>query len=215
MRYCLSGLLFFLTLLSGTGCGISAKQPALHDFGSPASISPDNSKQEKIPVINVDSPTWFWENRIRYRLLYSSPTRVGFYTLDLWVAPPPELFEQLLISSGKIRNYSLVIQLQDFEQQFDAPGRARVILRFNAEAYSGGPDKKVYSQEFYLEQPTATPDAAGAVSGFASLARKAADRIQAWLAGLSVNRVMAGNRVQSAVNFSGEKKLPTQPRKDN
>jgi cholesterol transport system auxiliary component len=206
MRYCLIGLVFFLTLLSGTGCSISAKQPALHDFGSPASISQVKSKQEKIPVINVDSPTWFWDNRIRYRLLYSSPARVGFYTLDLWVAPPPELFEQLLISSGKVRKYSLNIWLQDFEQQFDAPGRAHVILRFNVEAYSGGPDKKVYSQEFYLEQPTATPNAAGAVNGFASLTRKAADQIQVWLAGLPVNRAMAGNTVQPAVNLSGEEK---------
>jgi cholesterol transport system auxiliary component len=215
MRYCLIGLLFFLTLVSGTGCGISARQPALHDFGSPASIPPDKSKQGKTPVINVDSPTWFWENRIRYRLLYSSPNRVGFYTLDLWVAPPPELFEQLLISSGKIRNYSLNIWMQDFEQQFDAPGRARVILRFNVEAYSGGPDDKVYSQKFYLEQPTLTPDAAGAVNGFASLTRKAADRIQAWLTGLSVNQAKVGNTVQPDGNLSGKKKLPAKLRKAN
>ena len=186
MKYCLIGLLLFFTLLSGTGCSTSSKQPAMHDFGLPVSTWTYKSKRGNNPVINVDAPTWLWEDRIRYRLLYASPTRVGFYTLDLWVAPPPELFEQLLISSGKIRNYSLIIWLRDFEQQFDAPDRARVILRFSVEAYSGDPDKKVNSQEFYLEHPATTPDASGAVSGFANLTRQAADRIQAWLAGLSV-----------------------------
>jgi cholesterol transport system auxiliary component len=187
MKYLLIGLLFFTMLLSGTGCSVSSRQPALHDFGLPVSISTDKSKQDNKPIISVDAPTWLWDNRIRYRPLYASPTRVGFYTLDLWVAPPPELFEQFLISSGKIRNYSLVIWLQDFEQQFDAPDRARIVLRFSVDAYSSDPDKKVNSQEFYLEQPTTTPDAAGAVSGFNKLTRQAIDRIQVWLTGLSVN----------------------------
>lgn len=185
MKYLLIGFLLFFVQLSATSCSISAKQPALHDFGSPVSILAAKSTRGNKPAITVDAPTWLWDDRIRYRLLYASPTRVGFYTLDHWVAPPPELFEQLLISSGKIQNYSLVIWLHDFEQQFDAPDRARVMLRFSVEAYSGIPNKKVYTQEFYLEQPTATPDASGAVSGFASLTRQAVDRIQVWVAELS------------------------------
>jgi cholesterol transport system auxiliary component len=112
---------------------------------------------------------------------------VGFYALDLWIASPPELFEQLLISSGKIRNYSLNIWLQDFEQQFDAPDRARVVLGFSGDAYSGDTNKKAGTQEFYLERSAATPDAAGAVNGFANLTRQAVDRIQVWLAGLPAN----------------------------
>ncbi|MDD1628236.1 MAG: hypothetical protein LUQ26_12310 [Methylococcaceae bacterium] len=185
MKYLLIGLLLFSTVLSGTGCSVSSRQPALHDFGLPVSTSTDKSKRGNDPVINVDAPTWLWDNRIRYRLRYASPTRVGFYTLDLWVAPPPELFEQLLISSGKIQNDSLIIRLHDFEQQFDAPDRARVVLHFSVEAYSGDNNKKLGAQEFYLERPTTTPDAAGAVSGFNNLTRQAADRVQVWLAGLS------------------------------
>ena len=185
MKYLLIGLLFFSTLLSGTGCVISPKQPVMHDFGLSDSISTYNSKRNNKPTITVDAPTWLWDNRIRYRLLYASPNRVGFYALDLWIAPPPELFEQLLISSGKIRNYSLIIWLHDFEQQFDAPDRAHVMLRFSVEAYSSDPNKKINTQEFYLEHSTITPDAAGAISGFANLTRQAADRIQVWLAGLS------------------------------
>jgi cholesterol transport system auxiliary component len=185
MKYLLFGLLLFSTLLFSTGCSISPKQPALHDFGLSASISANKSQQDNKPAITVDAPTWLWDDRIRYRRLYASRTYVGFYALDLWIASPPELFEQLLISSGKTRNYSLIIRLQDFEQQFDAPDRARVVLRFSVEAYSDDTNKKVGTKEFYLERPTTTPDAAGAVSGFANLTRQASDRIQVWLAGLS------------------------------
>jgi cholesterol transport system auxiliary component len=185
MKHLLIGFLLFSALLFGTSCTISPKEPVLHDFGLPTPASTFKSKQGNNPTITVDAPTWLWDNRIRYRLLYASPTRVGFYALDLWVASPPELFEQFLISTGRTQNYSLIIRLHDFEQQFYAPDRARVVLRFSVEAYSGDNNKKVSAQEYYLELPTLTPDAAGAVSGFANLAQLAADRIQVWLAGLS------------------------------
>jgi cholesterol transport system auxiliary component len=185
MKYLLSALLLFSTLLFGAGCTNSARQPVLHDFGFPVSSSTQKSKPGNKPVITVDAPTWLWDNRIRYRLLYASETRVGFYALDLWIASPPELFEQLLISSGKTRNYSLVIWLQDFEQQFDAPDRSRVVLRFSVEAYSDN-NKKIGVKEFYLEHSTPTPDAAGAVSGFKNLTRQAIEKVQLWLAGYNV-----------------------------
>lgn len=172
-------------LVLGTACSISTKQTALHDFGLPASISAvKSSRQDNKPAITVDAPSWLWDNRIRYRLLYSSPTQIGFYALDLWIASPPELFEQLLISSVRPRNYALIIRLKDFEQQFVAPDQANVILHFTAEAYPDGNREKISTQEFYLKRPTTTPNAAGAVSGFADLTRQAAVRIQHWLAGL-------------------------------
>jgi len=179
MKYFVISLLLF-----GTACSISPKQPALHDFGFPVPVSINKSKLLTKPIITVDAPTWLWDNRIRYRLLYASRTRVGFYALDLWIAPPPELFEQLLISNGKAQNYSLIIWLQDFEQQFDAPDRARVVMRFSVDAYSNDNNKKVGTQEFFLERLCITPDAAGAVSGFDKLTRQAGDKIQSWLAGL-------------------------------
>ena len=176
MRYLLIGWLVFFNV----ACSVTGKQPALHDFGSTA---PPPAQQGKASV-NVNAPTWLWDSRIRYRLLFSSPSEVRFYGLDRWIASPPELFEQLLNVSTKARNCVLIIRLQDFEQQFEAADRARVMLRFFAEVYSVDNKQKIGEQAFYLQQPAKTPDAAGAVEGFIDLARQAVKKIDIFVAGL-------------------------------
>lgn len=177
MRYLLIG---WLAVISA-GCSVNVQQPALHDFGLPVATATHSGKTS----INVNAPTWLWDNRIRYRLLFASPSQVRFYGLDRWIASPPELFEQLLTYSGKAQDYALIIRLQDFEQQFDAPDSARVVLRFSVDAYTVDNTQKIGTQEFYLEQATKTPDAAGAISSFTDLAQQAGVRIQGWLTGLS------------------------------
>jgi cholesterol transport system auxiliary component len=172
-----------LTLLSA-GCTNPPKRPALHDFGlATASVAAPNHALVK-PMLTVDAPTWLWDNRIRYRLLYADPTQVSFYGVDLWLAPPPELFEQYLLNGGSAIKHSLVIRLLDFEQQFDTPKQARVVLRFSVEAYSVDHQRKLDAQLFSLELPTKTPDAAGAVAGFTVLMKQAVVRIQDWVVGL-------------------------------
>lgn len=177
MRYLIIGWLVFFSL----GCSVSAKQPALHDFGL---IGAPASRQDSKASVSVNAPTWLWDNRIRYRLLYSAPSQVRFYGLDRWIASPPELLEQLLVNNSIPPDYSLIIRMQDFEQQFDAPERARVILSFSVEAYSGN-NQKIGMQEFYLQIPTKTPDAEGAIAGFTELAHMANERIHDWTVKIS------------------------------
>ncbi len=175
------GLTMFAILIGClTGCG--SQQTAFHDFGLPASTG---TQQGKISV-NVNAPTWLWDNRIRYRLLYASPSEVRYYGLHRWIASPPELFEQLLVSSGKVLGHAVTIRLQDFEQQFDAPDRARVVLHFSVEAYSADKKQSLGSQMFFLQQASKTPDAEGAINGFIELSQLAVGRIQAWLVGLEL-----------------------------
>lgn len=168
--------LFFLA----TACVMTPKQPALHDFGLTVSTSDQNIK----PDITVDAPTWLWDNRIRYRLLYATPTRVGFYALDQWIASPPELLQQQLMAGGKIPAFPLLIQLLDFEQQFDAPDKARVVLRFSADVFAPGSKRKLGTHEFRLQQATDTPDAAGAIKSFRKLVQQADEQIHSWVMGL-------------------------------
>jgi cholesterol transport system auxiliary component len=179
MRYLLIGWLVFIS----AACSVTDKQPAVHDFGLPVS-----AKAQGGASITVNAPTWLWDNRIRYRLLFASPSQVRFYGLDRWIASPPELLEQLLTSSGKAQDYVLIIRLQDFEQQFDAPDRARVVLRFSVEAHPVDNNQTIATQEFHLEQVTKTPDAAGAISGFTDLTQQATGKIQDWLKGLPGRR---------------------------
>lgn len=182
MRYSIT-LIFLFAILLATGCSIKAKPPALHDFGITRTI-PDNQSIIE-PDITVDGPKWLIDNRIRYRLLYAAPTQVRFYALDRWIAPPTELLEQRLKSSGKNLTYPLVIRLLEFEQQFDSLKQAKALLRFSAEAYSADQKNKIGTQEFRLERITKTPDAAGAVTAFSELALLSAERLQHWLSGLS------------------------------
>jgi cholesterol transport system auxiliary component len=185
MKISVTGFLIFFIALLNMGCSFSPKQTILHDFGLPNFVSTNKVIPTGGVGITVDAPTWLWDNRLRYRLLYAPQTRIGFYALDLWVAPPPELFEQLLISSGKIKNYALIISLKSFEQQFDEPNRSRVVMSFLVEAYSVDKKTKIGVQAFYLEQTAIPANAAGAINGFANLTRQAADKIQIWLVGLS------------------------------
>jgi cholesterol transport system auxiliary component len=122
-------------ILAVSSCSILPKaQPsAVHDLGYLNSNTPSEitTLTQQSPI-SVEAPKWLSDNRIRYRLLYADPTQVRFYSLDRWIAPPPELFEQLLNASGKQWAHPLSIRLDAFEQQFDSPGRAKVIIRFTA-----------------------------------------------------------------------------------
>jgi cholesterol transport system auxiliary component len=182
MRY--SSLLVSAIIMASAGCSVAPKpsQPALHDFGAPY-LQYENGTFAR-PAVTVTAPKWLRDNRIRYRLLYAAPTRVRFYALDRWIAPPPELFEQHLIAGAKPLEYLLNIRLMDFEQQFEASDRARVVMRFYLEAYASDSKRQLGAHEFHLQQATQTPDAAGAVTAFAGLVQQAESRIQDWLAGL-------------------------------
>lgn len=180
MRFFIIGWL----LVINAACSVPAKQPALHDFGRTLASS---SQQAKVSL-NVNAPTWLWDNRIRYRLLFTSPSEIRFYGQDRWIASPPELLEQYLTASSRNLDYTLLIRLQDFEQQFDSPDRARVVLRFSVEASAVDDKQRLMTQTFYLEQPTKTPDAAGAINGFTDLTRQAEQKIQAWLSRLPKHR---------------------------
>lgn len=168
--------------LSVTACEITPKQPDVHDFGLPIGMG-SSSSNVSVPNIDIDAPKWIWDTRIRYRLLYKSPTKVNFYMLDRWIATPPELFKQQLVAQGKSLRYPLSIKFLDFEQQFDSAKQAKVFIRVSVTAFSNT-NKPLATREFQWQRLTQTPDANGAVQGFVALVHGAVNDIDDWLANL-------------------------------
>ena len=171
-----------LAMFALCGCSLLPKPADLHDFGLPAvnpTIAGDNPEQAA--TVTVEAPKWLYDNRIRYRLLYASSTQIRFYALDRWLAPPPELFEQLLTSSNLQSQHPVTVHLLEFEQHFSAPGQAKVLMAFTVDAKSAAKNLVEHRQEFRLQRPSPTPDARGAVAAFSSLTKEAAQQIQNWL----------------------------------
>lgn len=167
------------------GCANTMQAPALHDFGLNNSMPSHYPQVSASAGIHVVAPKWLNDVRIHYRLLYDQPTRVRFYNLDLWIAPSPDLLKQHLESKRLDPNYSLIIHLLNFEQQFETPGNASVLLRFSAEVFAAGSKKRLGVKDFVLQSGKVSPDAQGAVKGFAELAEEATEQIRAWLENLA------------------------------
>jgi len=175
-------LIFALTLLI-TACSQNIAPPALHDLGLPGMAVNNHT----VTSINVTAPEWLRDYRIHYRLLYNNPTQVRFYTLDRWLAPLPELFQQRLLTGGIAYQNPLDIELLEFEQQFTIPEQARVVMRFNVLAYSANRRQLIAGKQFILQQTAPSADAQGAVTAFADLTRQAVDNINGWLATANID----------------------------
>jgi len=172
-------------ILSISSCSFLTSPPsAVHDFGYPdANVPSENATLPQQTPVTVDAPRWLSDTRIRYRLLYATPTQVRFYSLDRWIAPPPELLEQLLNNSEKPWPTPVNIKLQVFEQQFVSAEKAKVVIHFTATTIPDDNNQLAHKQEFNLQLPCPTPDAKGAVTGFNVLTKQAADKVQAWVIG--------------------------------
>ncbi len=177
----MKALVATLVALMLNGCSIlpQAQPVAVHDFGYPA-LSPESYPLTQSKV-TVEAPMWLSDTRIRYRLLYAEPTQVRFYSLDQWLAPPHELLQPLFETHGKQWPAPITIQLQAFEQQFEAPGRAKATIRFHAISDRNGNKNNPRTKDFLLQKPCPSADAKGAVAAFSLLTKEAADEVQTWL----------------------------------
>lgn len=182
MKPRMTGLFILLLLLSVSSCSLLTKPSAVHDLGYPyTNIPSEATTLPEQPPVTVDAPKWLTDTHIRYRLLYATPTQVRFYSLDRWIAPPSELFEQLLNNSEKQWPIPVNIKLQVFEQQFDSAGKAKVVMHFTATTVPDDNKHQAQKREFNLQLPCPTPDAKGAVTGFNVLTKQAVDKIHTWL----------------------------------
>lgn len=178
-------------MLSLSACSLFSDRPsspALHDFGSTEKFGGSQSGSSDAnawSTVSIEAPEWLQNENIRYRLLYADPTRVRFYAQDRWLASPSAMLAQRLSLASGRHGWRLKISLMEFEQVFDGPQSARVILVFRASAQRPAGEEIVGEKVISLTRPSPTADASGAVTASAILVDEAVNTLQTWFTELS------------------------------
>jgi len=184
-----------LTLaLAGAGCSLAPAQgPALanYDFGPPPEGQPTPVLRQALLVHDVSAPGWLGSPLIYYRLTYQDATRPQAYADSRWVSSPAELFTnrlraRLAASAGGIirpgddarAKYALRVDLEEFIQVFDAPGKSRALVRLRASLM--GNRSLIAQRGFSVERPAMTPDAEGGVRALIGASDEAVDQLIGW-----------------------------------
>ena len=192
-----TGRIFALALvLAGAGCGITPSSGPLitsYDFGPPPEGRQVAGLRQALLVHDVNAPAWLDSPLIYYRLAYQDATRPQAYADSRWVTSPAELFTnrlrvQLVASGGGIlqpgddarAKHALRVDLEEFIQVFDAPGKSRAVVRFRASVM--GNRSLIAQRGFSLERPASTPDAEGGVRALIGATNEAVDQLIGWTA---------------------------------
>jgi cholesterol transport system auxiliary component len=181
--------------LACAGCSIApAPVPVIanYDFGpAPAGHSAQGPRQALL-VHDVSAPAWLDSRLIHYRLAYRDATRPQVYAESRWVMSPAALLTnrlrgQLAASGsggivqpgdGARAGYALRVELDEFTQVFDAPGKSRAVVRLRASVL--GNRSLVAQRSFSVERPAKTPDAEGGVRALIAAGDEAIDQLIGW-----------------------------------
>lgn len=181
--------------LACAGCSFTpAPVPpvALFDFGPVPPGNPTQTLRHPLVIYDVSAPAWLDSPSITYRLAYQDAARPQAYADSRWVSSPAELIATRLrgrlAASGKggvvhpadgtRASYALRVELNDFTQVFDAPGKSRAVVRLRASVL--GSRALIAQKSFSVEGPVGTPDAEGGVRALIAASDEALDQLVAW-----------------------------------
>jgi cholesterol transport system auxiliary component len=170
----------------------AAPEFASYDFGPAPQPTPAASLHRTLVVHDAGAPAWVDSTLIHYRLAYQDAPRPRVYADSRWVMSPALLFSnrlrgQLAASGtanivqpgdGTRAGYALRVDLEEFVQVFDAPGRSRALLQVRVLLTA---DRELVAQKiFRVEHPSRTADAEGGVRALIAAGDAAIDELVAW-----------------------------------
>ncbi len=186
----------FTVILACGGCSVAPSPGSVtanYDFGPPPEGRQAAGLRQALLVHDVSAPAWLDSPFIYYRLAYQDATRPQAYADSRWVSSPAELFtnrlrRQLVASGGGIiqpgddarTKYALRVDLEEFIQEFDAPGKSKAVVRFRASVL--GNRSLTAQRSFSVERPAKTPDAEGGVRALIGATDEAVDQLIRWAA---------------------------------
>jgi cholesterol transport system auxiliary component len=192
------GGLALLLALTLAACALERPVSAIpveYDFGpAPAYIRTNPSIAGIVLLAPVRAPAWLDTDGIVYRLLYEDAGKPQSYSMSRWAAEPAALIADRLRSRlatvtqgvvapgfGARSDYTLRIELEDFSQQFKAPGQSGVLLRARASLLSSEGRVLLAQRAFEVGRP-AEPNASGAVKALTEATEAFLDEVVTWVA---------------------------------
>lgn len=190
-----------------SACGVLEKptRSAVYDFGpglgnisapAPAGARP------AVTLADVSAPDAFDSTAVLYRLAYSDVQQLLPYAQARWSMPPAQLLRQRLreslgrhhlvlregdsAASGAVRPLLLQLELDEFSQLFDSPGKSVGLVRVHATIVQPSPsgDRLLAQRDFVSQSPAASPDAAGGVRALTVASDSVLQEISLWLTSL-------------------------------
>ena len=200
-----SRLVSGLLLAAGVaGCALVDKptRPMVYDFGPGVLGAPSASAADSLGVLalsDVDAGSALDSTALLYRLAYTDAQQLLPYAQARWSMAPAQLVRQRLRDvlgqhrtvlspedghvTGPKPRLILRVELEEFSQLFDAPGRSSGLVRLRATLVQGlaGGDRLLGQRSFVVQRPAPTPDAPGGVRALSLATHAAVQEIEQWL----------------------------------
>lgn len=193
-------------LLALGGCGAASRQnivPRHYTLGNPTAVAARPSPHPGgavLRVARVEMPAWLQGTGLYYRLAYRNGNTIAAYADSDWAAPPADMLEQCLrnaLADGSWRavvgpgdaaqaDFTLHIRMDDFSQEFTAPGESFGVLDAAA-TLVGANDVVVAQRHFHYRVAAPTADAAGGARALDAASRIFARQLREWLAAQQPN----------------------------
>jgi len=195
-------LVLSIGLLCLSGCAVTGSREATtvaYDFGPSVDglqhTAAGPRLSSTIVLEGVTAPAWMDNSGMYYRLAYQNPATPQRYAESRWVMSPAALLtarlrasiahgrEGIFVPAGNdaSHEYSLAIELDEFDQIFDQADRSRVLVA--ARATLRGSDRSRRERVFVIERPAPTPDAAGGARALTQATDELVSRIIDWAGG--------------------------------
>ena len=175
--------LLFCATVWLSGCSVLDKptRSVVFDFGPAATLAEMPVSAPPRPAIalaEVEASSALDSTAVLYRLAYADAQQLQPYAQARWSMPPAQLLRQRLrqslVQSTRVtregdvaaqRPLILRIELDEFSQMFDAPGRSVGQVRVHATVLqaSASGERLVAQRGFVAQRPAPSADAAGGV----------------------------------------------------
>jgi cholesterol transport system auxiliary component len=184
------------------GCALPRPESAtLYDLGPLRTDASAVTLPALPPIAIADIATtgWLDQTRMMFRLNYENDRNPRPYAHSRWTMPPAQLISQRLkwrisqaggtalsAADGALDVPVLRIEVDDFSQQFDAPGQSIGQVALRASVFRG---RTLLGQKTIVKQtPAPTADAEGGTRALAAACDVVIVDLMQWLASLPLKR---------------------------